>query len=214
MAKEKEKERKEKEKAKRDNNNSAPSRGKGKGRSESALAGGNRSDSKGRAKGVKGTSKGGGKQSPRPRSPGPGVRGSVQGQKYVPANTRKHSRGRSPSGKQDCPQCIDNFYGRCNKGTNCDYWHISDCRFYQQGTCTAGNDCIFYHRDKNGKVINGAKIGAACKAGAKAKARNKAKAKAKADGSAGVCLLVSSPNNPSNTLVCAVTAVSFSPLEQ
>ena len=208
-------------------------KGKGKGNKHDSnksggRAGGNRGNSKvaskGRTKGAKGESKDGGKQSPRPRSPGPGVRGSVQDNKYVPTKTRKQSRGRFPCGKLQCPQCIDHFHGRCNKGSNCEYWHIGDCRFYTQGNCTAGDDCVFCHRDKNGKVINGIKIVAAAKASSKAKTKNKAKAKA--DGAAGVCLLDGSPDgnsntlvsagnvSSSNTLVSAVTAISFSPLEK
>ena len=143
------------------------SKGKGKGKS--------RSPSKGRSKGEKGKgrtrspSKGRGKgnsprtnadssgrqRSPHPRSarsPSNGNRGQLQDGRYTPSKTRANSRGKSPSGEKDKPPCAAFLQGTCSKGSACKEWHVADCMFYKDGRCTAGNKCVWLHRDKNGKI--------------------------------------------------------------
>ena len=145
---------------------------------------------KGKGKGKKGTNSDAKGPQRTPRSPGRqragskvGVRGSLEGDKYVPALTRQQSRGRSPSNEKDRPPCQAFLDGKCKKGSECREWHVADCKYFKSGSCLAGSNCIFVHRDKNGNVIN---------LGSANAAKPKRKSKAKAKGRAGTCISLES----------------------
>ena len=203
--------------------NKGGSKGKGK-RPKSAPTWRPKGDGKGRDKGkskgksyersrpasAKGREKGGGKS--KGKSPPAGVRGNIQGTRYVPNRTRAQSRGKSPSGETDRPQCKAHFEGHCSKGSQCREWHISDCRFYKSGECRAGDRCIFYHRDKDGKIKNAGYGNVAEKLEAKPQPPKKKKKKAKAKAKAGVALIVA--HGDADASAQATVAVQPSPLEQ
>ena len=171
---------------------SQSAKGKGKGK-DGGKDGGSRPprsprspSAKGKGKSKKGTYSSDSIPQRTPRSPGrqragskSGVRGSLEGDKYVPAKTRQQSRGRSPSNEKDRPPCQAFLDGKCKKGSECREWHVADCKYFKNGSCLAGNRCIFVHRDKNGNVINMGRANTA---------KPKRKAKAKAQGKAGTCI--------------------------
>ena len=199
--------------------NRSPSSGrKGKGKDKGKGKGKGKSKSPGRSSG-NGSGKDGkkgkkGKSPSRPYSPGKGrgrsesgVRGTLQGNNYVPNKTRAQSRGKSPSGDIDRPPCKAHYEGHCSKGSNCREWHISDCKWFKQNRCTAGNNCLFYHRDKNGKITNGGGFANSAKADKKRKSKSPKKKK-KASSTASVAM-----SDPAGSALSA-TAIPTSPLEQ
>ena len=55
-------------------------------------------------------------------------------------------RGKSPSGQENRPACTNWMKGKCEKGKECNYWHIPDCtRFKNNGKCKFGDKCAFRH---------------------------------------------------------------------
>ena len=115
-----------------------------------------------------------------------GVRGSLDGNKYIPSRTREESRGRAPSNERDRPPCQAFINGKCTKGAECREWHVADCRFFKLGNCLAGSNCIFLHRDNNGNVTN---------VGRANTAKPKRKTKARAKGKASTCISLESQDS-------------------
>ena len=150
----------------------SPSKGKGKGksRSPSRKPSRDRSTPDGKGKGKPNSSKGKSRGTPRD-----GFRGKIMDGVYTSTSTRESSRGKSPSGNRDRQPCKFHIRGCCSKGTECDDWHIPDCRFYKLGKCAA-NPCVFLHRNDNGNVVN-----TSAKPSPKEQPKRRAKAKAKAD---------------------------------
>ena len=62
----------------------------------------------------------------------------------------------------------------------------------KQNRCTAGNNCVFYHRDKSGKIINGGGFANPAKADQQRKSKSPKK-KAKKKSSAKAIVAMSDP---------------------
>ena len=69
--------------------------------------------------------------------------------------------------------------GKCDRGDNCDYWHVPDCHWFKKGKCSNGAKCLFRH--VKGNAAN-ATAGIDAEADKKTKPKKEPKAKAKAKG--------------------------------